>query len=257
MGCLQRIKKINNNNTYSIRRTQYYVYVTRRHVEYVYYIYHTLGVQRAKFACGQDGWAGGHVPDEFVYVPGYLDQIVAAHVQVLESGDGQQLLGEVRQPVAADVEHLEVGGVAQLLREPVVVDQIVLGHQRAERQLGHEVGHVGQPVVADVEHAEVLEPVDGRRQGEHRVVVEQHRVDAVGPVARAHVLQVLLDGVAVQQQVVQVHRLDGRAIVHRRVAVAALGRRAVVPVEHGVRIGETTTVTRAVYAVCTTIGLRL
>lgn len=73
------------------------------------------------------------VPDEFVDVFGYLDQIVAAHVQVLECGDGQQLLGKVRQPIAADVEHLEVDGTTELLGEPVVVDQIVLGDQRGER----------------------------------------------------------------------------------------------------------------------------
>lgn len=175
----------------------------------------------------------GCLPDEFVNVFGYFHQAVAAHVQVLEGGDGQQLLGEMRQPVAADVEHLELDGVAELLREPVVVDQIVLGHQRGERQPGHEAGHVRQPVVADVQHAQVLEPVDGGRQGEHRVVVQQHRVHAVRPVARAHVQQVLLDGVAVQQQVVEVHRLDGRRrVVRRRVAVAALGRRPVIPVEH-------------------------
>jgi len=138
----------------------------------------------------------------------------------------------VRQPIAADVEHLEVDGTTELLGEPVVVDQIVLGDQRGERQPRHEVGHVRQPVVADVEHAEVLEPVDGRRQGQHGVVVEQHRVDAVRPAALAHVHQMLLDGVAVQQQVVEVHRLDGRSVVDRRVAVAALRRRPVVPVKH-------------------------
>lgn len=172
------------------------------------------------------------IPDEFVDIFGYLDQIVAAHIQVLESGDREQLFGEVRQPVATDVEHLEVDGATELLGEPVVVDQVVLGDQRGERQTGHVVGHVRQPVVADVEHAEMLEPVDGWWQGYHGIVVEQHRVDGVRPVARAHVVQMLLYGITVQQQVVEVHRLDGRPVVDRRVAVAALRRRPVVPVEH-------------------------
>lgn len=89
-----------------------------------------------------------------------------------------------------------------------------------------------QPVVADVEHAEVLEPVEGRRQGQHGVMVEQHRVNTVRPAALAHVHQMLLDGIAVQQQVVEVHRLDGRSVVDRRVAVTALRRRPVIPVKH-------------------------
>jgi len=73
------------------------------------------------------------IPDEFVDVFGYFDQIVAAHVQILESGDRQQLLGEVRQPVTAYVEHLEVSRTTEFLGEPVVVNQIVLGDQRSER----------------------------------------------------------------------------------------------------------------------------
>lgn len=119
---------------------------------------------------------------------GYLDQVVAAHVQVLERGDREQLLGEMRQPVAANVEHFQVDGLIEILREPVVVDQIVLGHQRGERQPSYEVGHARQPVIADVENAQVLEPVDDGRQVDHCVVVEQHRVDAVRAALRAYVL---------------------------------------------------------------------
>jgi len=73
------------------------------------------------------------IPDKFVDISGYFNEIVAAHVQILESGDRQQLFGEVRQPVTANVEHLEVSGTTEFLREPVIINQIVLGYQRSER----------------------------------------------------------------------------------------------------------------------------
>jgi len=73
------------------------------------------------------------IPDEFVDIFGYFDQIVAAHVQILKSSDRQQLFGEVRQPVTAYIEHLEVCGTTELFREPIIINQIILGDQRGKR----------------------------------------------------------------------------------------------------------------------------